>query len=156
MSGFLTSAGAVDGAPGLRELCFAEQFRRVGSPVHPGWTKGIGASVESPREDRTLRLRGASPMSPRAGEGPLFSPFSPIHRPNLGGQLKVDLPLSLRLQRMTGNCANRTAGVEPRAARVPSPRPLPHPTGGGSGIAARSAGSMLRRTRPSSALSIPS
>jgi hypothetical protein len=50
-------------------------------------------------------------MSPRAGEVPLFSPFSPIHRPNLGGQLKVDLPLSLRLQRMTGNCAQQTSDV---------------------------------------------
>jgi hypothetical protein len=59
-------------------------------------------------------------------------------------------------RRTAAICANRTAGVEPRTARAPSPCPLPHPKGGGSGIAARWARSRLRRTRPSSAMSIPS
>jgi hypothetical protein len=50
----------------------------------------------------------------------------------------------------------RTGRLALNLARAPSPCPLPHPKVGGSGIAARSARSMLRRTSPSSAMSIPS
>jgi hypothetical protein len=130
-------------------------LRSSGSMLSPQFDFCAIARLRSWSNDATMRRGDQFPF--RHFDRP--KPPVPC-RGNLGHWCELQLgsldPFDILCRQMTAIRANRTAGVEPRAARAPSPCPLPHPKGGGSGIAAGSARSMLRRTRPSSALSIPS